>query len=251
MTILFYYRSPKDKYIVYRESEPSSSNVWWGKVNQKMSEEVFEELKQMCLLHFQHLEKIFVFDGACGAEQSSKRTCRFICEFAWQCHFVSNMFIDVKERLLFPDFTVINACSVKNSRYQLHGLHSENFIAIDIENRLMLIGGTSYAGEMKKGMFSMMNYWLPLQGILTIHCSANIGQDSHPSDAPDVPVPVSDAPDVPVSSSSSSGSSSSGSSSSSSGGVIASYHKNHHGSTDTVFLFLGLSGTGKVISHYT
>lgn len=154
-----------------------------------MSPEVFGALKQLCLDHFSQLDKVYVYDGKCGADPKSQRTVRVIAELAWQTHFCSNMFIDLgvnnpnpyQTFLVEPDFTVINASNLKNPNFGVQGLHSENFIAINIEEKLMLIGGTAYAGEMKKGMFSMMNYWLPRSKILTLHCSANVGADGNPA----------------------------------------------------------------------
>ena len=122
---------------------------------------------------------MYVFDGFTGASPTSTRQVRFITELAWQSHFVTNMFIrPVKLPAAFaPDFTIINACKVVNSNWKRHGLNSEVFVAFNIERKVAIIGGTWYGGEMKKGIFSMMNYWLPLNNIMTMHCSANIGKN--------------------------------------------------------------------------
>lgn len=172
-------RSPKDKYIVKRLNTESEHNVDWGSVNQPMKEEVFNELKQKCIEHYNKAEKAYVFDGYCGANPNSRRSVRMITELVWQHHFCTNMFIRAVENEInnfSPDFTIINACNVTNTKYKEHGLHSDVFIAFDVEQKLAIIGGTFYGGEMKKGIFSIMNYWLPLKGIMPMHCSANIGK---------------------------------------------------------------------------
>jgi len=170
-------RSPNDKWIV--KSVPSESNIWWGKVNKPISSEVFNDLYKQCIDHYNKLDEIYVFDGFTGANPKSQKKVRFITELAWQSHFVTNMFIRPKKTPqdnFAPDFTIINACKVVNKDWKKHGLNSEVFIAFNIEKKVAVIGGTWYGGEMKKGIFSMMNYWLPLDGIMTMHCSANIGQ---------------------------------------------------------------------------
>ena len=173
-------RSPKDKYIVKRANTESERHVGWGSVNQPMKEEVFNELLAECVAHYnKKVPKAYVFDGFCGANPNSRKNVRLITELAWQHHFCANMFIQAKAAELqafAPDFTIINACNISNANYKKHGLNSEVFVAFDVENKIALIGGTYYGGEMKKGIFSMMNYWLPLQGIMPMHCSANIGK---------------------------------------------------------------------------
>jgi len=172
-------RSPKDKYIVKRS--PSGDNVWWGPVNKEMKPETFDKLKNMVVQHFNNASKIYVFDGYTGSSPLSRQKVRFISEIPWQHHFVSNMFIrpETAEELVGfePDFTVINAAAVSNPDWKEDGLNSEVFVSFDIENKLAIIGGTYYGGEMKKGIFSMMNYWLPMRGIMSMHCSANIGKN--------------------------------------------------------------------------
>lgn len=172
-------RSPKDKYFV--EQEPSKKNIWWGEINQPISSKVFDELHEKVLNHYGKAEKVYVFDGYCGANKKSRKKVRILTELAWQHHFVTNMFIrpESREELenFEPDFTIINACKCTNEDYKKHGLNSEVFAAFNAEKHFAVIGGTWYGGEMKKGVFSMMNYWLPLEGIMSMHCSANKGKD--------------------------------------------------------------------------
>ena len=170
-------RSPNDKFIVKRS--PSSNNIWWGDINKPCSSEVFDKLHHKVLDHYTNVESPFVFDGFCGANPATRKKVRVVSELAWQHHFARNMFITPVHLPEFcdftPDFTIINACKVTNEDFLADQLHSEAFVLFDIENQTGLIGGTWYAGEMKKGMFSMMNYWLPQQGIMPMHCSANVG----------------------------------------------------------------------------
>jgi phosphoenolpyruvate carboxykinase (ATP) len=168
-------RSPKDKYFVHQK--PSFENIAWGKINQAMAPEVFDELYREVMDHLDGKD-IYVTDGFCGANEKTRTSVRFVTEFAWQSHFVKNMFIRPTDSALkefAPQFTVYNACSLANEKWEQHGLNSEVFIVFNIEKNLAIIGGTWYGGEMKKGIFTMMNYWLPLQGILSMHCSANVG----------------------------------------------------------------------------
>jgi len=171
-------RSPKDKFIV--KQSPSSGNIWWGDINQPMEKYVFDELFEKVKDHYAKVKKMYVFDGYCGASPSSRKNVRIITELAWQHHFVSNMFIRPSARTelshFSPEFTIINACKVSDQDWKKHGTNSDVFVAFNIEKRLAIIGGTFYGGEMKKGIFSMMNYWLPLDGIMAMHCSANKGK---------------------------------------------------------------------------
>ncbi len=176
-TGIFTGRSPKDKYFVNRE--PSNRYIAWGDVNQKVSPEVFAELFEIAKNQLSNKD-LYVMDAFAGASPASKRSVRFVSEIAWQAHFVKNMFIRPKEEELKnfkPDFTVLNACKAVDDKWKEHGLNSEVFVAFDVEENLAIIGGTYYGGEMKKGIFSMMNYWLPLEGKLSMHCSANVGKD--------------------------------------------------------------------------
>lgn len=171
-------RSPLDKYIV--KQEPSADNVWWGAVNQPMEPQLFETLFDRISQYYRdNVPSIYVFDGYCGAHEGSRKKVRFITQKAWHHHFVSNMFIRPSDEDLEnnwePDFTVLNAYGLTDATWQKDGLNSEVFVSFNIERKLALIGGAWYGGEMKKGIFSMMHYWLPLSHTLSMHCSANIG----------------------------------------------------------------------------
>ena len=174
-------RSPNDKWIVKNINSESDKNIWWGDVNRPISEDIFDDLYNVSIDHFNTLDKCYVFDGYCGSNPKSRKKVRFVHELAWQHHFVSNMFINIKyedELQNFePDFTIINACSKVNEKWKQHNLNSDVAIAFNIEKKLAVILGTWYGGENKKGIFSLMNYWLPLQNIMTMHCSANIGNN--------------------------------------------------------------------------
>ena len=170
-------RSPLDKYIV---DEPTTSdNVWWGSVNRKISEEIFDELYEK-VVHFYNQEdnsNTYIFDGFGGAAIDHRLHVRIIAKKAWQAHFCHNMFIrPTQEELLnfSPDFTIINASNVYNEKFEIHGLNSETFIIFNFQKRIGIIGGTEYGGEMKKGIFSVLNYMLPMKGVLSMHCSANV-----------------------------------------------------------------------------
>ncbi len=180
-TGIFTGRSPKDKYIVRDDS--SRDTVWWsdqGKNdNHPMSTEVWDHLKGLVTKQLSG-KRLFVVDTFCGANEDTRLKVRFITEVAWQAHFVKNMFIRPSEEELAhyePDFIVMNGAKTTNPNWQEQGLNSENFVAFNLTEKIQLIGGTWYGGEMKKGMFSMMNYYLPLQGIASMHCSANVGKD--------------------------------------------------------------------------
>ncbi len=168
-------RSPKDKFIV--SQSPSDQNIWWGSVNQKIKPEIFEKLYDLVTQEINGKD-IYLTDAFCGANQSTRLSVRVISQLAWQSHFCKNMFIRPSEQELkdfAPDFTIINASGVTDKKWKDHGLNSEVFVVFNIEKRLAIIGGTSYGGEMKKGIFSMMHYLLPLKNILSMHCSANKG----------------------------------------------------------------------------
>ncbi len=125
-------------------------------------------------------KKLFVVDCYCGANENSRLKVRFIVEVAWQAHFVKNMFIRPEEEELNnfkPDFVVLNASKATNPDWKKQGLNSENFIFFNLTEGMSVIGGTWYGGEMKKGIFSVMNYYLPLKGTASMHCSANVGKD--------------------------------------------------------------------------
>ena len=175
-------RSPKDKYIV---DEPSSnSDIWWGPVNKKISEETFNELYDQ-VTNFYNINsqsKTYVFDGFAGANPKHALSVRIIAKKAWQAHFVHNMFIRPKANQLenfSPGFTIINASDVKNNSYKQYGMNSETFILFHIKKRIAIIGGTEYGGEMKKGIFSILHYLLPRKNILSMHCSANVDENNN------------------------------------------------------------------------
>lgn len=174
-------RSPKDKYIV--KDEVTQNTLWWsdqGKNDNKpISQDTWRQLKSLVTQQLSG-KRLFVVDAFCGANKDTRMSVRFITEVAWQAHFVTNMFITptAEELASFsPDFVVMNGAKVTNPHWQAQGLNSENFVAFNLSERIQLIGGTWYGGEMKKGMFAMMNYYLPLQGIASMHCSANVGKD--------------------------------------------------------------------------
>ncbi len=176
-TGIFTGRSPKDKYFV--DQEPSNQHIAWGEVNKPVEKKVFDKLFDKAKKQLSGKD-IYVTDVFCGASKASRRSIRFISEVAWQAHFVKNMFIRPTEEELEnfePDFTVYNACKTTNGDYEKDGLNSDVFVMFNIEENVSIIGGTWYGGEMKKGIFSMMNYWLPLENKLSMHCSANVGKD--------------------------------------------------------------------------
>ena len=176
-------RIPNDKFIVNEES--SSENIWWGEVNQKISEENFDYLLEKVLNTYENLSSsYYVFDGFAGDDVDNSLNVRMITKKAWQSLFVNNMFIRPTEEQLQdfdPDFTIINAYDVKEENWKKYGLNSENFIVFNIKRKIAIIGGTEYAGEMKKGIFSMMHYYLPLKNVLSMHCSANVSESQNQS----------------------------------------------------------------------
>ena len=178
MTGIFTGRSPKDKYIV--DDANSHDKVWWTTEgykndNHPMSEQVWAEVKKIAVNALCN-KKLYVVDAFCGANKDTRMAVRFIMEVAWQAHFIKNMFIQptAEELAEFtPDFVVYNASKAKVDNYKELGLNSETCVAFNTSSREQVIINTWYGGEMKKGMFSMMNYYLPLQGIASMHCSAN------------------------------------------------------------------------------
>jgi phosphoenolpyruvate carboxykinase (ATP) len=170
-------RSPKDKYFV--DAEPSNKNIAWGDVNAPINGETYSKLAQQAKKQLSG-KNLYVTDLYCGSSLDSRISVRFITEIAWQSHFVQNMFIvpSAEELENFePQFTVYNACKTTNPNWKEQNLNSEVFVAFNIEQNEAVIGGTWYAGEMKKGIFSIMNYLLPLEGKMPMHCSANVGKD--------------------------------------------------------------------------
>lgn len=183
MTGVFTGRSPKDKYIV--KDAVTENTIWWNSEkaandNKPISQNTWEALKETTVSQLSG-KKLYVVDAFCGANENTRLKVRFIMEVAWQAHFVTNMFIRPTEEELAnfgePDFIVMNGSKTSFKDYAAHGLNSEVYIAFNLTEKMQLIGGTWYGGEMKKGMFSMMNYYLPLQGIASMHCSANKGKD--------------------------------------------------------------------------
>ncbi len=178
MTGIYTGRSPKDKYIVVDEN--SKDTVWWTSEgykndNHPMSEEVWAQVKALAQKELSN-KRLFVVDAFCGANKDTRMAVRFIMEVAWQAHFVRNMFIKptAEEQANFkPDFIVYTASLAKVDNYKELGLNSETCVAFNITSKEQVILNTWYGGEMKKGMFSMMNYFLPLKGIASMHCSAN------------------------------------------------------------------------------
>jgi len=178
MTGIYTGRSPKDKFIVMDEN--SKDTVWWTSDaykndNHPASEEAWKAVKDIAKKELSN-KRLFVVDAFCGANTDTRMAVRFIVEVAWQAHFIKNMFIRPSEEELAvfqPDFVVYNASKAKVENYKELGLNSETAVVFNITTREQVIINTWYGGEMKKGMFSMMNYYLPLKGIASMHCSAN------------------------------------------------------------------------------
>jgi len=182
-TGIFTGRSPKDKFIV--KEETSENNIWWknehrpASDNKPVSEDVWKDLKKISCDQLTG-KKLYVQDGYAGANPETRLRVRFILEVAWQAHFVKNMFIrpDDEELENFePDFVVLNASKTRDDNWKEHDIHSEVFVVFNLKERMACIGGSWYGGEMKKGIFSIMNYYLPLKGIAAMHCSANVGKN--------------------------------------------------------------------------
>jgi len=172
-------RSPRDKYWV--KDETTRDVLWWSDQgtndNKPIHPDVWRELKSVVTNQLDG-KRLFINDLYCGADPDTRLAVRFVSEVAWQSHFVKNMFIVPSEQELehfVADFTVLNAAKATNPNWQAHGLNSPNFVAFNMTEGMQLIGGTWYGGEMKKGLFSVMNYLLPLRGIASMHCSANVG----------------------------------------------------------------------------
>ena len=181
-TGVFTGRSPKDKYIL--KDANTEGNVWW-KEQAKSSDN--KPLDKATWNHCYNIaakqlsgKKLYVMDCYCGASEATRLKVGFIMEVAWQAHFVKNMFIrplDAELENFTPDFVVLNAAKATNPNWKEQGLNSENFVMFNLTDKRAIIGGTWYGGEMKKGIFSVMNYMLPLKGIAAMHCSANRGKD--------------------------------------------------------------------------
>ena len=168
-------RSPKDKYIV---QEPSSEhNIWWGDVNQPVSQSDYQTLYK-AMIAYAKGKDLYVFEGYAGADDTYQMPVRIITEFAWHSQFAGNMFIQAESTEDLedhnPEFTVIDMPGCKAPAGL--GLNSDTFIVVNFAQKVVLIGGTEYAGEIKKSIFSALNYTLPLDGVMAMHCSANYGK---------------------------------------------------------------------------
>jgi phosphoenolpyruvate carboxykinase (ATP) len=180
-TGVFTGRSPKDKFIV--NDDTTRDTMWWTSDsvkndNKPINIDVWNDLKAIVAKELSG-KRLFVVDGYCGANPDSRLSVRFVTEVAWQAHFVKNMFLRPNDDELAsfnPDFVVMNGAKCTNDKWKEHGLNSENFTVFNLTEGMQLIGGTWYGGEMKKGMFAMMNYFLPLKDIASMHCSANMGE---------------------------------------------------------------------------
>lgn len=183
MTGVYTGRSPKDKWIV--KDDTTKDNFWWTSEkspndNKAISTETWSELKNLVTDQLSG-NKLYVVDAFCGANADTRLKVRFIMEVAWQAHFVTNMFLrpsaEELENFGEPDFIVMNGSKTSDKDFKKHGTNSETFVAFNMTEKMQIIGGTWYGGEMKKGMFAMMNYYLPLRGIASMHCSANVGKE--------------------------------------------------------------------------
>ena len=183
MTGVYTGRSPKDKFFVMDET--SKDTIWWTSEeykndNKPVTKETWAELKKIAQQELSN-KKLYVVDTFCGANENTRIKVRFIMEVAWQAHFVKNMFIRPTEEELAnygePDFVVLNASKAKVENYKELGLNSETAVVFNLTEKVQVIINTWYGGEMKKGMFSYMNYLLPLQGIASMHCSANTNKE--------------------------------------------------------------------------
>jgi len=179
-TGIFTGRSPKDKFFV--KDAITEDTLWWdGVINRPITPEIFTDLKGLVSNHLSTSDKLFVVDVFCGTNANTRMKVRFIMEVAWQAHFVTNMFIRPSHYELAnfgePDFVVLNGSKVTNPNWKAQGLNSDVFVLFNLTEKMAVIGGTWYGGEMKKGIFSLMNYYNPLKGIASMHCSANVGED--------------------------------------------------------------------------
>ena len=178
-TGVFTGRSPKDRYIV--KDAVTQDTIWWdGTINKPVDVAVWNDLKALVQHALSDKETLYVVDTYCGTNKDTRMKVRFIMEVAWQAHFVTNMFIRPSKYELThygePDFVVLNGSKVTDPNWKEHKLNSEVFVLFNLTEKMQIIGGTWYGGEMKKGMFSMMNYFLPLRGMASMHCSANVGE---------------------------------------------------------------------------
>ena len=173
-------RSPKDKFIVMDDT--TRDTLWGdGTINRPTTPEVFDHCKDLVTAQLSTAKKLYVVDTFCGTNEDTRMKVRFIMEVAWQAHFVTNMFIRPSHYELAnygePDFVCLNGSKTVNPNWKEQGLNSEVFTLFDLTRKMQVIGGTWYGGEMKKGIFALMNYYLPLRGIASMHCSANVGAE--------------------------------------------------------------------------
>ncbi|MDY0344713.1 MAG: phosphoenolpyruvate carboxykinase (ATP) [Lentimicrobium sp.] len=180
-TGVFTGRSPKDKYIVL--DEVSKDTIWWSTIgkndNKPLDPAIWDHLKGLVASELSG-KRLYILDAFAGANPDSRLSIRFIVEVAWQAHFIKNMFIRPTEDELEnfkPDFVMLNGSKATNPKWKEQGMNSENFVVFNLKERMQVIGGTWYGGEIKKGIFTMMNYYLPLKGIAAMHCSANMGKE--------------------------------------------------------------------------
>lgn len=179
-TGVFTGRSPKDKFIVLDDT--TKNTFWWdGTINRPTTPEVFDHCKDLVTKQLSSAKKLYVVDTFCGTNENTRMKVRFIMEVAWQAHFVTNMFIRPSHYELAnygePDFVTLNGSKTTNPNWKEQNLNSENFTLFDLTRKMQVIGGTWYGGEMKKGIFALMNYYMPLRGIASMHCSANVGKE--------------------------------------------------------------------------
>ncbi len=178
-TGVFTGRSPKDRYIL--KDSVSENTIWWdGTINKPVDQNVWDDCYSLVQNQLSGKDVLYVVDTFCGTNKNTRMKVRFIMEVAWQAHFVKNMFIRPSryeiENYGEPDFVSVNGSKVTNPKWQQHGLHSDVFVLFNLTKKMQIIGGSWYGGEMKKGIFSMMNYYLPLKGVCSMHCSANVGE---------------------------------------------------------------------------
>lgn len=181
-TGVFHGRSPKDKYVVL--DDKTRDMVWWKSEqspvsdNKPLSQEAWQHCRKLATEALSG-RRLYVVDCFCGTNEDTRMKVRFVMEVAWQAHYVKNMFIrptDEELRIFNPDFVVLMASRAVNSDYKRYGMNSETFVLFNLTENMAVIGGTWYGGEMKKGIFSVMNYYLPLKGVAAMHCSANVGR---------------------------------------------------------------------------
>ena len=171
-------RSPKDKYFV--EEDFSKDNLWWGPVNKKVNTSIYERLYNKVIDYYKNnLDTTYIFEGYAGSDADYRLPIRVIAKKAWQYMFCRNMFINRKNKTtdFSPQFTIINASDVVNEDYIKDNMNSDVFVIFNLQNKIAIIGGTEYGGEMKKGIFSVLHYMLPLKGVLSMHCSANVDKN--------------------------------------------------------------------------